>query len=193
MSAETPTITSERPATARLFFALWPPPELAAQLAEVARVAATGLGGRPTRADTIHLTLAFLGETAVTRLPELDARARRIPGEAFAMSIDRIGYWQHNRLLWAGCSNAPEALVDLHRRLQAALAGAGFPGDPPGRSFTPHVTLLRKVAAGTARAGLDQLPVVERLAWPCDRFVLVQSEPSSSEHRYRVLGAYPLG
>lgn len=192
MSADGSVEQSEGPPTARVFFALWPTPELATRLGDVARGAAAKLGGRPTRPETIHLTLAFLGETALSRLSELDALAKGIGGKAFAMTIDRLGYWQHNRLFWAGCSNAPRPLVDLHGRLQAALAGAGFPGDPPGRPFTPHVTLLRKVAAGTAGARMDELPVLAPLSWPCDRFVLVQSEPTSAEHRYRILGEYPL-
>lgn len=153
-------------------------------------MAAEEFGGRPTQPETIHLTLAFLGETPVSRLPELRVLAQGIRAEAFVLSIDRLGSWQHNHLFWAGCSDVPEQLADLHGRLQAALSGAGFPGDPPGRRFTPHVTLLRKVPAG---ASPDQLPVPERLSWSCERFVLVQSEPTSAEHRYRILGEYPLG
>ena len=191
MSAETPTETSGRPATARLFFALWPPTGLASRLAEIAHVAAGKLGGHPTRTETIHMTLAFLGETAVSRLPELHALAREIQGEAFIMTIDRLAYWQHNRLFWAGCREIPEQLANLHGRLQTALGESGFPVDPPGRAFTPHVTLLRKVPAGTNGA-VPELSVARSLSWPCDRFVLVQSEPASGGHRYRVLGEYPL-
>jgi len=192
VSADAHLDESERPPTARIFFALWPAPELAGRLADVAQSAAAKLGGRPTRPETIHLTLAFLGETAVSRLPELHALARGIQVDAFALTIDRLGYWQHNRLFWAGCGKVPAPLAELHRRLQAALAASGFPVDPPGRSFTPHVTLLRKVPAGKAGAGSGELPVQEHLSWPCKHFVLVQSEPTSSGHRYRVLGEYPL-
>lgn len=191
VSAETPTDTSERPATARLFFALWPSPALASRLADVAQLAAEKLGGRPTRTETIHLTLAFLGDTAISRLPELHALAGRIQAQAFTVTIDRLGYWRHNRLFWAGCGEIPEQLADLHGQLQTALAEAGFPVDPPNRAFTPHVTLLRKLPACTNGAGLE-FPVAAKMSWPCERFVLVQSEPASGEHRYRVLGEYPL-
>lgn len=176
---------------ARLFFALWPPPELAGRLAEVAHAAAGKLGGRPTRPETIHLTLAFLGDTAVSRLPELHSLAMRIQAPSFVMVIDRLGYWRHNRLFWAGCTEIPGQLADLHGRLQLALAESGFPGDPPSRGFTPHVTLLRKVPAAANNAG-PEFPIVESLSWPCDRFVLVQSQPASGGHLYRVLGEYPL-
>ncbi|HLO63811.1 MAG TPA: RNA 2',3'-cyclic phosphodiesterase, partial [Azonexus sp.] len=171
---------------------LWPSPELASRLADLAQVAAGKLGGRPTSAETIHLTLAFLGDTAVSRVPKLHALARQVRAGAFIVNIDRLGYWQHNRLFWAGCNERHEQLAELHGRLQSALTGAGYPVDPPGRPFTPHVTLLRKLPAGTTAAKLNELPVPERLSWPCDRFVLVQSEPASREHRYRLLGEYPL-
>ena len=46
----------------RLFFALWPDAESAATLAAVARGCTALLGGKPTRAAAIHMTLVFLGE-----------------------------------------------------------------------------------------------------------------------------------
>ncbi|MDE2440191.1 MAG: RNA 2',3'-cyclic phosphodiesterase [Betaproteobacteria bacterium] len=188
---ETRTDHSSRPPAARLFFALWPPHEQAARLADKASIAAGMLGGRPTRIETIHLTLAFLGETVTARLPELHALANGIKGESFAITIDRFGYWRHNHLFWAGCSKPPEQLFDLYGRLQVALADSKFPIDPPIQAFTPHLTLLRKVPICTTIAGLD-FPVTERLTWLCDRFVLVQSESLFGKHRYQMLGEYLL-
>lgn len=52
----------------RLFFALWPSPAAAERLASAATDAAARLGGRPTRLETLHLTLAFLGEVADERV-----------------------------------------------------------------------------------------------------------------------------
>ncbi len=45
----------------------------------------------------------------------------------------------------------PEGLTDLHGRLHAALGEGGYPVDPPGRHFTPHVTLVRKLDPNEGR------------------------------------------
>ena len=64
----------------RLFFALWPPLEVAEQLAGVARAVAQQFGGKPTRQETLHLTLAFLGEVPDDRMSLLMQTARRNAG-----------------------------------------------------------------------------------------------------------------
>jgi len=46
----------------RLFFALWPPTAAAEQLTDIANSISKQLGGKPTRQDTVHLTLAFLAD-----------------------------------------------------------------------------------------------------------------------------------
>ena len=51
----------------RLFFALWPPEDLSRALADGAEALARRFGGKPARRETIHLTLAFLGEVDAAR------------------------------------------------------------------------------------------------------------------------------
>lgn len=149
-------------------------------------------GGRPTRRETIHLTLAFLGEIAESRLPELLVIARRIKGAAFDLQIDHLGFWGHNHLLWAGCASAPAALQGLVGDLHDALLPAGFRVDTGGHGFTPHLSLLRRVPV--ARAPLPATLVRPLLVsrWACRSFVLVRSLLSSQGPDYRVLGEFPL-
>ena len=97
MRAEGSGQRNERPDTARVFFALWPPPESARQLADVADSFATRSGGRATSQENIHLTLAFIGDVPVERLADLERAAREMRGEAFALTLDRFGIWRHNR------------------------------------------------------------------------------------------------
>ena len=188
MPAERRPPKDERPPTARIFFALWPPSTLADTLADVARTVASQHGGRPTRLDTIHLTLAFLGDVPVSALPELCALGRRLPAGGFDLCLDRIAYWAHNHVLWAGCRATPEGLTDLHSRLQAALVEGGYPVDPPDRRFTPHVTLVRKLDL----AEPTDLPSLSGLAWHCASFVLVQSVLTPEGPNYRVIETFPL-
>jgi len=186
--AEEPNEPLARPVTARVFFALWPPPALAGKLAGIAVTAAGQFGGKPTRSDTIHLTLAFLGDVAEARLPLLCASASRVVAKSFDLTVDRLDFWRHNHLLWAGCRAVSPALPALADELSAVLGQAGFAIADRERRFTPHVTLLRKVPADDCQP----LPAIDPLHWPCPSFVLVRSRRSSAGSAYQTLAEFPL-
>lgn len=144
------------------------------------------------RCDTVHLTLAFLGDVPLADLPMLHALGEKIRGVRFSLRIDRLGYWPHKRLLWAGMSEVPDGLHDLQRQLLAALAESGYRVDSAGRGFTPHITLVRHVPSeslDSAAAGGSALPPLD---WPCSSFALLRSDLSSSGPSYTVLQAFPL-
>lgn len=172
---------------ARVFFALWPPEEVAAHLAVLASAHAAGAGGRATRRETIHLTLAFLGDVPIESLPELRRIASTVRGAAFELTLDRFGLWQHNRIFWAGPSVVPPALGELASSLTGALQAGGFSVADAGRTFTPHLTLVRKVNIPDA-----PLPVGQALVWPCKRFFLVRSNLLASGAFYETLAELPL-
>lgn len=176
---------NERPETARVFFALWPPPEVARQLSAVADSFAQCAGGRTTREATIHLTLAFIGDVPLERLADLEHAARNVRAESFDLTLDRFGLWQHNRIFWAGSSVVPPALVDLASALSAALQAAGFEVADAHRNFTPHVTLVRKVKVLAA-----PLPPDQALPWRSTKFVLVRSDLSASGASYQTLAEF---
>jgi 2'-5' RNA ligase len=171
----------------RLFFALFPPALAARALHSLARAKAAETGGKPSRAESIHLTLAFLGEVPDARLAELIALAEGVRAEPFDLAVDFCGHWRHNRLLWAGCNEAPAGLVSLANALRGALAESQFVVDKdPGR-FVPHVTLVRKVDG----APIPNTPI-NAIAWRCTGFDLVLSPLGSAAVGYRVLASFPL-
>ena len=172
---------------ARVFLALWPSPESARQLADVAESFATRAGGRATSQENIHVTLAFIGDVPVKRLADLERAAREVRGEAFALKLDRFGIWRHNRIFWAGCSVLPPALAELSAALGAALPAAGFAVADAWRTFTPHVTLVRKMVALDAA-----LPECELAAWNNRQFVLARSTRSAEGSSYRTIAEFPL-
>jgi 2'-5' RNA ligase len=172
---------------ARVFFALWPPPEIARQLSAVADSFAKAAGGRATRQETVHLTLAFIGDVPLDRLPDLERAARGVRTEAFDLTLDQLGLWRHNRIFWAGCRFVPPALVELAGALGAALQAAGFDVADAHRNFTPHVTLVRKVKGLGA-----PLPPGQTLPWQCRKFVLVRSQLSASGASYQTLAEFSL-
>ena len=180
-----PAPAATKPARLRVFFALWPGAATAAALHARARALHAECGGRVMRRDTIHVTLAFLGDVAVSRLAALEAVAQSVRGERFVLELDRVGSWRGNRILWSGCAQVPAAMPAMAEALAAGLRAEGF--ELEARAFNPHVTLVRN--ALRPPHGTDTAP----LRWPVASFVLVASERDAGGANYRVLARWPLG
>lgn len=163
----------------RLFFALWPPAQAARSLYAWAEKAARETRGRVTRAETIHLTLAFLGDIDESRIPGLISAARAGIGKAHMLPIEQARWWAHNRIVWVGPNETPAALAALAVELKGNLVQAGFQLE--ARAFAAHVTLIRK--AHEPR-GLPPLPALE---WPVNEFVLVRSVLSREGSSYETI------
>ncbi len=173
----------------RLFFALWPPAQAAVKLDRIARSTARNLGGRPTRRETLHLTLAFLGEVEECDVSRLVVTAQGIGSAPFELEIDCLDRWHHNRLLWAGCRKPLPALLDLVSNMRVMLHQAGFIAGKREAPFTPHVTLIRKLPEN---AWANELPTIEPIHWPCKEFALVRSRLSEIGPAYESLAKFPL-
>ncbi len=173
---------NQPPAHSRVFFAVWPDDASARTLHDVARATTKTCGGRVMRQDSLHLTLAFLGDIPVAGVPGLARVAGDVVAPPFRLVLDRLGYWQHNRILWAGGQSAP--LAALAEVLGAALRSAGFRLDE--RPYVAHMTLLRDATCASV-PGLPN-PVV----WPVTEFLLVQSRRTPAGARYEAIGRWPL-
>ncbi|MGB0128874.1 MAG: RNA 2',3'-cyclic phosphodiesterase [Rhodocyclaceae bacterium] len=168
----------------RVFFAIWPDDQTAGALAAMAKTMAPLCGGRVMRRETLHLTLAFIGSVNAEQLAELRRVAAAVTAPAFDLELDRLAWWRHNRIVWAGSSAVPPALQGLARDLSAGLRDAGFRVED--RPFAVHVTLLRNAHNG-AEGGQ---PAAVR--WPVHEFLLVESLLQPRGAVYRPLDRYPL-
>lgn len=97
------------------------------------------------RPENLHLTLAFLGDTASGRVPSLAAALTRRAAATPPFDIEIRGWGAFGRpgrprVLWAGVAASP-ALEHLHAALATDLRGLGFDLEP--RPFAAHVTLGR--------------------------------------------------
>ena len=173
------------PAVLRLFVALWPPDDVRDALFGWARACHATCRGRLVRRENLHVTLAFLGETARARLPELAAILAQVRAPQFDLVLDRLGYWPHNRIVYGGTSAMPPALVALAAGLGSRLRDAGFRGDD--RPYVAHVTLLRHAQRGPEDTR------VEPVAWHVGELVLVESLRTDSGQDYRPLQRWTLG
>jgi 2'-5' RNA ligase len=157
--------------THRVFFALWPGAGVRAGLARAAREMHRTLGGRCTRADSIHL-------------PRLLAPPAGVFTSAFRVTLDQWGCWARNGIGWTAPSQVPVSLRDLAENLEGWLRGAGFGLEQ--RAFAPHVTLVRK-------AQCAPMPdVMAPIAWQVDELALIHSHLMPGGSRYRKLGVWPL-
>ena len=172
-------------ATGRLFFALWPDPAAAALLEEAGRQRQAICGGRSMRRETLHLTLAFLGNVAICRLDSLRQLAAAIRAPAFTLRLDRLGCWHH--IVWAGCRQTPAALSDLVGQLHSSLRQAGFPIED--RPFAAHVTLLRNARCDARPEPAPSLPPID---WHAVDFVLAVSQGPASGGGYAAIGRWTL-
>jgi 2'-5' RNA ligase len=163
----------------RAFFALWPPVATAAALAAWAGQAQKRTGGNLTRSESIHLTLAFLGEVADDRVADAITAANKVRGAPHALPIEQAKVWAHNSIVWVGPERTPPDLDLLARALRTELGKEGFVIET--RPFAAHVSLIRKAR----RAG--RLPPLPQLDWPVRDFTLVRSRPSAQGSSYEVV------
>lgn len=173
----------------RVFFALWPDSEVRKRFHALGIKLHARLGGRHTQADTLHLTLVFVGEVDDALLAPTQDAAARVSVPAFEMAFDRLDCWRHNHIAHVGLTQTPPALFDLVEKLSRALKAAGIPFD--ARPYKAHVTLLRKADCGKFREE-NENPAPEPIRWSARDFVLVKSSLGPGGARYEQLARWPL-
>ena len=166
----------------RLFFALWPDQAVREQLARWSRELRAACGGRPTRPENLHVTLAFLGGVEDARVAEVERAAGEVAPRAIPLVLDQPGYWKHNRIAWAGASVVPTEIEVLVADLRGALAKSRIGFDSKG--FASHVTLLRDAREP------KEMPALESIDWKIDSFALVRSVTLPRGSRYEVLKSW---
>lgn len=171
-------------AIARVFYALVPPPPLRSALGDLARDAARRAHGRPVPADNIHLTLAFLGDIAVARIPALIAIGASLQTRRFFLDLDRQGSFRRAGVAWIAPSAPPQALTQLAAAIDRALDAAGISQET--RTFHPHLTLARRCRGPCAPLSAGPFP------WLVDHVALLQSELRIEAARYQLLSTWSL-
>ncbi len=150
--------------------------------------------------ESLHLTLAFLGELDDARLASAEqatAVAAR-DGAPFPLALTNLGTFgsvRAPRVIWAGVSGDISALGNLQGRLASELEMRGFPRED--RPFSPHLTLARikePLPPDVALALSDLLRSAPAThgSWQVHELCVMKSELARSGARYTCLHAYPL-
>jgi 2'-5' RNA ligase len=151
---------------------------------------------QPAALGTLHVTLKFLGETAPTQLAEICSVTKRIVEKQPRVhgKLVGLGAFPHERrpaVVWVGIEEA-QPLCQIACDLDPELSTLGFA--PEGRTFQPHVTLLR-VKSRPPEALATMLAVEAATdfgACLIDKIELMQSEPTRTGSRYTTLATFAL-
>lgn len=95
--------------------------------------------------DKLHLTLRFLGDTAESKIPDIDRMMNKCAetSSAFTLNIRNTGVFGSSynpRVIWFGIDHN-EYLTHLHTKIELDLTKVGF--YPDRQNYVPHLTLSR--------------------------------------------------
>jgi 2'-5' RNA ligase len=176
-------VATVEPTYSRLFFALWPDDVARERIAVLAEECHHRYGGRRVATPSLHITLAFLGNTLDSRVPALQALAREIDAAAFDLMLAFAGTW-HRGIFWLAPQETPAELTHLVVQLQQQLRAAAVPF--ANQSFAPHLTIMRNAKYA------DGLMPIEPIELKVEDFVLVRTVFVSGGSRHDVLERFPL-
>jgi 2'-5' RNA ligase len=123
----------------RAFIAIDIPDPARAALARVQQALPVG---RLVDEDSLHLTLAFLGEQPLDRIEAAHEALETLRQAPFSLQLQGLGTFGGRvpATLWAGVAD-PAPVAALNARVRSVLHGAGLMLER--RTFRPHVTLAR--------------------------------------------------
>jgi 2'-5' RNA ligase len=180
-----------------LFAAIYPPASVVEHLLTFVselRVGNATVNTRLTRAETLHVTVAFLGDVPEERQPDVEAAmahavgAVEPPGPVRLAGGGRFGRGKFT-VLWVGVHGD---LRPLARAVRRDLKRARLPYDD--RPWKPHLTLARpgdRLGPDDLAADRAALAGYEGPSWPATEVVLVRSH-LGPKPTYDRLAAWPL-
>ncbi|MBK8931758.1 MAG: RNA 2',3'-cyclic phosphodiesterase [Chloroflexi bacterium] len=185
-------------ATIRAFLAVTMPVAVQEELGKVTAVLAGQTPERSVRwvkPDLMHLTLRFLGDTAVSNLPAITAVLDEVGRQVapFALHLGGLGCFPNRkrpRVIWVGLEGDKTPLLAMKQAVDAALVPLGWAVEE--RPFQAHLTLGR-VNDGRSVGNLDLATKVEELAVGVTAVHLIESQLQRSGPVYRVRHSSRLG
>lgn len=146
--------------------------------------------------ENLHITLHFLGDTPVSRLPGLLAALGTIDMPILSLSLGELVFCpdaRRARVASVAVAGDVDLLIDLQHRMSPVLKDQGFRLDH--RPYRPHITLARfkfPPRQGTDRAAEITHTVTQQLeAFRVTQFTLYQSTLDRSGTKYAALAHLP--
>ena len=105
---------------------------------------------RWVRAESLHVTLKFVGEKPAPEVDEIKQTLSSVRGAPITLSFRGTGFFptaRSARVFWIGVESGPE-LARLAANVDKATSRLGIPRED--RAFSPHLTLARAGARSGA-------------------------------------------
>ncbi|MDD5337693.1 MAG: RNA 2',3'-cyclic phosphodiesterase [Candidatus ainarchaeum sp.] len=169
----------------RLFVAIDSPPWVKKKLALAQNLLPSGV--RKVEAGNLHITLKFLGEVTLKKIPSIEQRLGAIDQEDFEIKVRDVGAFpneEYVRVVWAGCKGA--GLKKLAEKVDIALK------EYPKEEFTGHITIARVAGKAPLRGFFQDYRDFMFGYFNARKFLLMASELTSSGPKYSVLAEFPL-
>lgn len=150
-------------------------------------------------AQSIHLTLRFLGDTVSSSLGQIEQMLARQTAQFRPMEIKVGGFGafpKRPRVFWIGVQ-APGELSTLQRRIESLAQSAGFEAET--RPYSPHLTVGRvsqKVSSSemqALRSTLEAVRIGELGSFTAEAIHLIRSDLRPEGAVYTTLFSAPLG
>jgi 2'-5' RNA ligase len=179
----------------RLFVAVEVPDETRRALAAFRDAAADPAVWRPVPDESLHLTLAFLGnrpEGDVDTCARVLAAAVAGPAPGLSLAGPLLLPPRAARVLCADVDDPAGALGRIQAAVSEGLAGAAV-YVPEKRPFRPHITVARLQRGARPPRASESLPVPEPLEFEAECVTLFRSRLSAGGSRYEPLVRVPFG
>jgi 2'-5' RNA ligase len=143
--------------------------------------------------ESWHISLQFLGNTGREQYECTVARLHEIHLPPVPILLERLGFFDHAEIVFAGVRLTPELLL-LHVRVTVATELCGFVRDT--RPYQPHITLARGKGKGQRQA-LRELKTKVRpqpyfTRFVAEEFLLYESFLGPAGSRYEIRERFPL-
>lgn len=180
----------------RLFVAIEIPGDIRSALsALVNELRAAAPFAKWVRADNLHVTVKFLGETETARLAQVQAALAAIRSpQPVKLDFRGLGFFpgeRRPRVFWAGMQASPN-VATLAGDIDQAMHKLGFPLED--RAFTPHLTLARfnpPALPAKLQPAVQQNQSREFGSLTAAEFQLIESALKSTGAEYTTLHSFP--
>ncbi|MCP4357274.1 MAG: RNA 2',3'-cyclic phosphodiesterase [Chloroflexi bacterium] len=170
--------------TIRAFIAITLPPAVKNELAQIRSLLAGQFPDRSVRwvqPDKMHLTLRFLGDTAVNQLLSITQQLDELTAEqpAFRLQLNGLGCFPNRkrpRVIWVGVAGETATLQLVKHDLDKRLLPLGWTQE--NKPFRAHLTLGR-VKDGRAAARVNWQATVNPITFPVNALHLIESQLTS--------------